>query len=170
MSRGRRGCVVVQSLSRAWLFVTLWIAARQASLCFSISQSLFKLMPIESMIPYKHLILCHLLLFLPSIFPGIRVFSNESALHIRWPEYWSFSFNISPSKEFSSLISFRMDGFDLLVVQGTLKNLPQDYSLKASNLGHSDFFMVQLTSVHDCWKSHSFDYTDVCQQSDASAF
>ena len=157
------------SLSHAWLFVTLWTAAHQASLCFSISQSLFKLMPIESMIPYKHLILCHLL-FLPSIFPGIRIFSNESALHIMWPEYWSFSFNISPSKEFSGLISFRMDGFDLLVVQGTLKNLPQHYSLKASNLGHSDFFMVQLTSVHDCWKSHSFDYTDICQQSDASAF
>ena len=148
MLRGRRGCAVVHSLSRAWLLVTLWTAAHQASLCFTISQNLFKLMSIESMMLYKHVILCHTLLFLLSIFPSIRDFSSESALHIRQPRYWSYSFNISPFKEFSGLISFWMDWLDLLVVWGTRKNLLQHYSLKASNLRYSDFFMVQLS--HPC--------------------
>ena len=115
--------VSVQSLSRVRLFVTPWTAAHQASLSFTISRSLLKLMSIQSLMPTNHLILCRLLLLLPSIFPSIRVFSNESALHIRWPKYWSFSFSISPSNEHPGLISFRMDGLDLLAVQGTLKSL-----------------------------------------------
>ena len=115
--------IVVQSLSRVQLFVTWWTAARQASLSFTISRSLLKLMSIESVILSNHLILCHSLLLLPSIFPNIRVFSNESALHIRWPKYWSCSFNISPSNEHPGLISFRRDWLDLLAVQATVKNL-----------------------------------------------
>ena len=114
----------VQSLSCVWLFVTPWIAARKPSLSITNSGSLPRLMSIESVMPSNHLILCHPLLFLPSIFPNIRVFSNESALHIRWPKYWSFSFNISPSNEHPELI-FRMDWMDLLAVQGTLKSLLQ---------------------------------------------
>ena len=121
-----------------------WTTARQASLSITNSWSLFKLISIESVMPSNHLILSHPLLFLPSIFPSIRVFSNESALHIRWLNYWSFSFNISPSHEYSGLISFRMDRLDLLAVQGTLKNLLQHYSLKASILWCSAFFIVQL--------------------------
>ena len=115
--------LVVQSLSHVRLFVTSWTASRQASLSFTVSQSLLKLMSIESMMPSNHLILCHPLLLLPSIFPNIRVFSNESALCIRWPKYWSFSFNISPTNKHSGLMSFRMDWLDLLAVQGTLKSL-----------------------------------------------
>ena len=111
-------CVVVQLLSHAPLFVTPWTAACQASLSFSISQSLLKLMSIASLMPSNHLILCHPLLLLPSIFPSIKVFSNESALHIRWPKYWSFSFSISPYSEYSGLISFRIDWFDLLASKG----------------------------------------------------
>ena len=135
----------VQSLSRVWLFVTPSTAARQASLSITNSQSLFKLMSIESVIPSNHLILCHPLLLLPSIFPSIRVFSNESALCIRWLKYWNFSFNISPSNEYSGLISFRMDWLDLLAVQGTLKSLLQHHGSKASILRCSAFFMVQLS-------------------------
>ena len=105
----------------------------------------------------NHLILCHPFLLLPSIFPSIRVFSNESVLHIRWPKYWSFSFNISSPNEYSGLISFRMDWLDLLAVQGTLKSLLQHHSSKASILWYSAFFIVQLSSIHDCWKNHSFD-------------
>ena len=112
------------SVTKLCLSVTPWTAARQASLSFTISRSLLKLMSIESVMPSNHLILCHPLLLLPSIFPSIRVFSNESVLH-RWPKYWSFSFNISPSTEYSGLISFRIDWFDLLAVQGTLKSLVQ---------------------------------------------
>ena len=114
-------------------------------LSITTSGSLLKLTSIESVMPSNHLILCHYLLFLPSIFPSIRVFSNESVLHIRWPKYWSFSFNISPSIEYSGLISFRMDWFDCLAVQGTLKSLPQHFSSKASILWCSAFFMVQLS-------------------------
>ena len=114
--------VVVQSLSHVWFFVTPWTTAHQASLSFTISHSLLKLMSSELVIPSNHLILCHSLLFLPSIFPSIRVFSNESALCIKWPKYWSFSFSISPSNDYSGLISFRIDWFDL-AVQGTLKSL-----------------------------------------------
>ena len=122
--------VVVQSLSCVQLFVTTWTAARQASLSFTISQSLLKPMSIESVMPFSHLILCRLLL-LPSIFPSIRVFSSELAHHIRWPKCWSFSFSISPSNEYSALISFRNDWFDLLAVQGTLKSLLQHHSSEA---------------------------------------
>ena len=134
----------VLSLSRVWLFVTPWTAARQASLSFTISQSLLKLMSIESVMPSNHLILYHPLLLPPSIFPSIRVFSNESFLHIRWPKYWSFSFSISPSNDYSGLISFRMDWLDLVAVQGTLQSLLWHHSSKASILWHSDLFMVQL--------------------------
>jgi len=137
--------VSVQLLSRVQLFATPWTAACQASLSIINSQNLSKLMSIVSVISSNHLILCHPLLLLPSIFPSIRVFSNESALHIRWPNYWSFSFNISPSNEHSGLISFRMDWLDLLAVQGTLKILLQHHSSKASILWHSAFFIVQLS-------------------------
>ena len=134
----------MQSLSRVQLFATPWTVAHQASLSITNCQSLPKPMSIESVMRSNHLILCHPLLLLPSIFPSIRVFSNESALHIRWPKYWSFSFNISPSNEHQGLICFRMDWLDLLAVQGTLKSLLQHHSSKASILRHSAFFMVQL--------------------------
>ena len=126
-------------------FATPWTASRQASLSITNSQSLLKLMSIESVMPSNHLILCRPLLSLSSIFPSIRVFSNESALHIRWPKYWSFSFNISPSKEYSELISFKMDWLDLLAVQGTLKSLLQHHNSKASILRHSAFIIAQLS-------------------------
>ena len=135
----------VQLLSCVWLFVTPWTAAHQASLTITNSQSLLKLMSIELVIPANHLILCHPLLLLPSTFSSIRVFSNESALCIRWPKYWSFSFNIGPSSEHPGLISFRIDWLDLLAVQGTLKSLLQHHSSKASILLHSAFFIVQLS-------------------------
>ena len=124
----------VQLLSRVWLFVIPWTAVRQASLSVTNSWSSLRLMSIESVMPSNCLILCRPLLLLPSIFPSIRVFSNESALRIRWPEYWSFSFSISPSNEYSGLISSRIDWFDLLAVQGTLKSLLQHHSSKASIL------------------------------------
>ena len=129
----------------------------QASLSVTNSQSLLKLMFTESVMPSNHLILCHSLPFPPSIFPCISVFSNNSVLHIRWPKYWSFSFSISPSNEYSGLISFRMDWLDLLSVQGTLKSLLHHHSSKASTLLCSAFFIVQLPSIHDYWKNHSFD-------------
>ena len=129
----------VQSLSRVWLFVTPWTAAHQSSLSITNSWSLLKLMSIELVMPSTHLILCHPLLLPPSIIPSIRVSSNESVLHIRWPKYWSFNFNISPSKEYSGLISFRMDWVDFLAVQGTLKSLLQHHSSKASIHLHSAF-------------------------------
>ena len=124
---------------------TPWTAAYQASLSIINSHSLLKLMSIELVMPFNHLILCHPLLLPPSIFPSIRVFSNESALCLRWPKYWSFSFNISPSSEHPGLISFRMDWLDLLAVQGTLKSLLQHHSSKVSILQHSGFFIVQLS-------------------------
>ena len=135
----------VQSLSRVQLFVTPWTAARQASLSITNSQSPSKPMSIKLVMPSNYLILCHPLLLLPSIFPSISVFSNESALHLRWPKYWSFSFNISPSNAYPGLISFRMDRLHLLAVQGTLKSLLQHHSSKASILQHSAFFIVQLS-------------------------
>ena len=162
----------VQSLSHVWLFATPWIAACQASLSITNSWSLLKLMSIELVMPFNHLILCRPLVLPPSIFPSIRVFSNESALHIRWPKDWSFSFSISPSDEYSGLISFRMNWLDLLAVQETLKSLLQHHSskasilfffvffcffvffkfyfifklyIKASILGHSAFFIAQLS-------------------------
>ena len=133
----------VQSLSRVQLFETPWIAARQASLSITNPWSLLKLMSIESVMPSNHPIFCRPLLLLPSVFPSIRVFTNETALLIRGPKYWSFSF--SPSNEYSGLISFRIDWFDLLTIQGTLKSLLQHHSLKASILWQSAFFMVQLS-------------------------
>ena len=136
---------LVQLLSRVQLVVTPWTAAHLASLSITNSRSLPKLMTIESVMPSSYLILCHPLLLPPSIFPSIRVFSNESPLRIRWPKYWSFSFNISPSNEHSGLISFRMDWLDLLAVQGTLKSLFQHHNSKASILQCSPFFMVQLS-------------------------
>ena len=141
------------SVSHIGLFAAPWTAARQASLSFTISQSLLKLVSIELVTPSNHLILCHPPLLLPSILPIIRVLSKQSALLIRWPKYWSFSFSISSSNEYSGLISFRNDWFDLLVVQVTLKSFLQHHSLKASILWQSAFFMV--TSVHDYWKNHS---------------
>ena len=138
--------VVVQSLSCVRLFAALWIAVHQASWSFIISLSLLKLiLSIESMMPSNHLIPCCPLLSLPSIFPSIRVFSNESVLHIRWPNYWSFSFSISLSSEYSGLISFRFDWLDLLTVQGTLKSLSQHNNSKGSILWHSAFFTVLLS-------------------------
>ena len=125
---------LVQLLSRVRLFATPWTAARQASLSITNTWSLLKLMSIQLVMPFNHLILCHPLLLLPSIFPSIKVFPNESVLHIRWPKYWSFSFNISPSNEYSGLISFRMDWLYLFAVQGTLKSLLQHHSSKASVL------------------------------------
>ena len=135
----------VKLLSRVQLFATPWTAARQASLSITNSRSLLKLMSTESVMPSDHLILCRPLLLPSSIFPSIRVFSNESALRIRWPKDWSFSFIISPSNEYSGLISFRMDWLDLLAVQGTLKSLLQHHSSKASILWRSAFFTVQLS-------------------------
>ena len=135
----------VQLLICAQIFATPWTVACQESLCITNSQSLPKPMSIESVMPLNHLILCSPLLLLSSIFPSIRVFSNESALRIRWPKYWSFSFNISPSSEHSGLISFRMDWSDLLAVQGTLKSLLQHHSSKASILWRSAFSIVQLS-------------------------
>ena len=134
--------IIVQSLCHVWLFVTPWTTACQAFLSFTVSQSLLKLLPTESVMPSSYLILCCPLLLLPSVFPKIRVFSNESALRIRWPKYWSFS--ISPSNEYSGLISFRINWFDLLAAQGTLKSLLQYHSSKASILQHSAIFMVQF--------------------------
>ena len=135
----------VQLLSRVQFLATWWTAAHQASLSITNSCSLLRLMSIDSVVPSNHLILCCPLLLLPSIFPSIRVFSNETVLRIRWPKYWSFSFNISPPNEYSGLTSFRVDWFDLLDVQGTLKSLLQYHSSKASILWHSAFFMVQLS-------------------------
>ena len=153
--------VVVQSLSHVWLFVTPWTVARGASLSFTISWSSLKLPSIESVMSSNHLIFSYRLLLLPSNFPSIGVFSSEWALHIRWPKYWSFSFSISPFNKYSWLISFTIYWFDLFAIQSTLKSLLQHHNLKA-------FFMVQL--LHDYWKNHSFDYRDLCQQSDLSAF
>ena len=143
-----KSLVVAQSLSHVRLLATPWTAARQASLCFTILQSLLKLMSLESVMPSNHLILCRPLLLLPSIFPSIRVFSNESALCIRSPKYWSFRFSINPSNEYLGLISFRMNWLDLLAVQETLKSLLQHHSSKESILRCSAFFMVQLSHLY----------------------
>ena len=140
-------------LSHVWLFPTPRTAAHQASLSITNSRSLLKLMSIKSVTSSDHLILCYLLLLLPSIFPSIRVFSDESVLPIRWPNYWSFIFSISPSNEYSGLIPFRMDWLDLTVVQGTLKSLLQHHSSKTSILWYSAFFIVQLSHPYDYWKN-----------------
>ena len=142
-----------------------WTAAHQASLSFNVSQSLITLVSIESVMPSYHLIFCRPLLLLPSIFPSIRVFSNDWVLPIRWRKYWSFSFSINPSSEYSGLIFFRIDWFDLPAVQGTLRSLLPHHSLWGSILWCSTFFTVQfLTSICNYWKNHSVDYTDLCRQ------
>ena len=147
----------VQSLSRVWLFVTQWTASHQASLSITNSWNLLKLMSIESVIPSKYLILCCLLYLLPSIFPSIWVFSNESVIHIRWPKYWSFSFNISPSNENSGLITFRIDWLDLLAVQGTQESSPTPQLKSINSSARSFLYSPTLTSIHDYWKNHSLD-------------
>ena len=161
----------VQSLSRVWLFATLWITALQASLSITNSRSLPKLMSIESVMPSSHLILCRPLLLLPSIPPSIRVFSNESALHIRWTKYWSFSFSIGLSNEYPGLISFRMDWLNLRAVQGTLRSLFQHHSSKASILKCSAFFIVQLSHPYMATgKTTALTNTNIFWQSNVSAF
>ena len=147
----------VQLLSRVRLFVTPWIAARQASLSITNSQRLLKLTSIESVMPSNHLILCHPLLLLPSIFPRVRVFSNKSVLCIRWPKYWSISFSISPSNEYSGLVSFRIDWFDLLAVQGTIESSPTPQFKSSNSSALSFLHSLTLTSIHDHWKNHSLD-------------
>ena len=154
---------VVQLLSHIQLFAAPWPAACQTSLSFTISRSLLKLMSVESVIPSNHLILCFCLLLLPSIFPSIRVFSNETVLCIRWPKYWSFSFTISPSNEYSGLVSFRIDWLDLLAVQGTLKkeSSPTPQFKSINSLAFSLLYGPTLTSIHDYWKNCSFDCMDL---------
>ena len=151
----------VQSLSRVRLFEIPWTAAHQASLSITNSWSLLKLMSIKLVMPSNHLILCHPLLhhplLLPSIFPSIRVFSSESVLHIRWPKYWSFSFSMSPSNEYSGLISVRMDWLDLLAVQGTQESSPTPQFKSINSSALSFLHSPTLTSIHDHWKNHSLD-------------
>ena len=158
----------VQLLSRVWLFATPWTAAHQASMSITKYGSLLKVMSIGSMRPSNHLILCRPLLFPPSVFPSTRVFSNESVLRIRWPKYWSFS--ICPSNEYSGLIFFKMDWLALLAVQGTLKSLLQHHRKSINSLTLSVLYSPTLTSMHDYWKNHIFDYMDLCWQSNVSAF
>ena len=150
---------------------TLWTSARQVSLSITNSRRLLKLMSIESVIPSNYLILCRPLLPTPSIFPSIRVFSNESVLHIRWLKYWNFNFSISPSNEYAGLISFRMDWLDLLAVQGTLKResspTPQFKIINSS--AFSLLYGPTLTCIHNYWKNHNFDRTDLCWQSNVPA-
>ena len=155
----------VESFSRVWLFATLWTAARQASLSITNSRNLPKLMSIESVMPCKHLILCCPLLLPPSIFSNIRVFSNQSVLCIRWPKYWSFSFNIRPSNEYSGLISFRIS----LQFRDSQESspTPQFKSITSSVL--SFLYSPTLTSIHDHWENYSLDKTDLCWQSNVSA-
>ena len=153
----------VQSFSCMWLFATPWTAARQTPLSIISSQSLLKLTSIELVMASNHLILCHPLLLPPSIFPSIRVFSNESVIHIKWPKYWSFSLCISPFNEYSGLISFRIDWFNLLKPRDSQKSspAPQFESINSSAL--SLLYGPTLTSLHDYWKNQSFDYMDLCQ-------
>ena len=159
----------VQSLSRVHFFVTPWTAACQASLSITKSRSLLKFMSIKLVMPSNHLILCCLLLLLPSIFPSIRVLSMESVLCIRWPKYCNFSFSISASNEYSGLIYFRIDWFDLLALQGPLKSSPTPW-FKSISSSVLNLYGPTLISIHVYWKNHSFDYTDLCWQSNASAF
>ena len=152
------------------LFVTPWTAAGQVCLSFTISWSLLKLVSIESLMPSNHLVLYHPLLLLPSIFPNIRVFSNEMALHTRWPEYWSFSFSISPSSEYSGSVSFRITWFDLLAVQGTLKSLLQNHNSKISILQCSAFIMVQLSHSYMTGKTIALTIWTFVDKVDVSTF
>ena len=157
LGEGRAQFSSIQSLCHVQLFVTPWTATRQVSWSIINSHSLLKLMSIETVVPSNHLILYHPLLLLPSIFPSIRVFSNASVLHIGWPKYWSFSFSISPSNEYSGLISFGMDWLDLPRVQGTLKSLLQHQFKSINSLVLSFLYGPTLTSIHDYWKNHSLD-------------
>ena len=150
-------CSSIQSLSHVQLFATPWTTVLQASLSITNSHSLPKLMSTELVMPSNHLILCCPLLLLPLIFPTIRVFSNESFLHIRWPKYWSFSFNISPSNEYSGLISFQMDWLDLHAVQGTFKSSPTPQFKSINSSALSFLYSPTLTPIHDYWKNHSLD-------------
>ena len=159
----------VQSLSCVWLFATLWTAACQASLSITNSWSLLKLMPIELVMPSSHLILCCPLLLLPPTPPRIRVFSNESSLHMRWPKYWSFSFSISPSNEHPGLIAFRMDWLDFLTAQGTLESLLWHHGSKASILRYSAFFTIQLSHPY-MTTGKTITLMDLCWQSNVSLF
>ena len=161
----------ISLLSHVRLFATPWIAAHQASLSITNSWSSLRLTSIVSVMPSSHLILCHPLLLLPSIFPSIRVFSNESALCIRWPKYWSFNFRISPSSEHPGLITFRMDWLDLLAVQGDSQESSPTPQIKSINSSVLSFLhSPTLTSIHDHWKNHSLDQTDICWQCNVSAF
>ena len=160
----------VQSLSHVQLFATPWTAACQTSLSITNSWSLFKLMSIALVMLSNHLILCCPFLFPPSISPSIKVFSNESVLHIRWPKDWSLSFSVSLFKEYSGLISFRIDWLDLLAAQGTFKSSPIPHFKSISSLAFSFPYGPTLTSIHDYWKNCSFDQTDLCWQSNVSAF
>ena len=160
--------VLVQSLSCVPFFATPCSAAQQASLSFTVSQSLLKFMSIESVMLSNHVILCRPLFLLPSVFSSIRVFSSELAFHIRWPKYWSFS--ISPSNEYSGLISFRIDWIDLLAVQGTLKSSAASQFRSINSSALSPPYAPTLTSLYDYWKNHSFDYMDLSRQSNVSAF
>ena len=167
------GIVVVQLLGRAQLSATPWTVAHQASLSFTVSRSLLKLMSIKSVMPSNHLILCCSLLLLPSIFPSIKVFSSESVLCIKWPKYWSFSFTTSPSNEYSGLISFRIDWFYLLAVQGDKDSQESSPTAQFKSVNSSALSLLYgptLTSICDYWKNQSLDYTDFCWQSDVSAF
>ena len=150
--------VVVQSLSHVWLFVMPWIVACQAPLSSTVSQNLLKFMSIESVMPSNHLILCCPLLLLPSVFPRLRIFSSEFALCIRWPKYWNFSFSISPSNELSGLISYKIEWYNLLAIQGILESSPIP-QFKSNNSSALKFlYSPTLTSIHDYWKNHSFDF------------
>ena len=166
--KGRRASAIASYCSVAQLCPTccdLMDCSMRAPLSFTVSQSLLKFMSIESVMPSNHLILCHPLLLLPSTFPSIRIFSSGSALHVKWPKYWSFSFSISSSNEYSGLISSRIDWFDLLAVQGTLKSLLQNHSSKASILRRSAFFMAQVSHQYmTTGKNHSFNYPGLCQK------
>ena len=152
------------------LFATPWTAAHQASLSITISQSLLKLMSIESVMPSNHLIICCPLLLLPSIFPSIRVFSKESVLPIRWPKYWSFSFSISLSNEYSGLISFRIDCFDFLAVRDSQESSPILQFKSIDSLAFNFLYGPSLVSARNYWKNHSFDSLDLCWQSNVSVF
>ena len=160
--------VVVRSLSHVCIFATPWTAACQVHLFFTISQNLLNLISIESVMSSNNIVLCHLLLLL-SIFPIIRVFSNELTLRIRWPKDWSFSLSLSPSNEYSGFMSFKIDWFDLLAVQGKLESSPAHFE-SINSLALSFIYGPTLISVHDYWKNHRFDYTDLCWQSNVSAF
>ena len=162
--------VLVQSLSCVRLFLSPWTTTQQAHLSFTKSQILHKFMSLESLMLSNHLILCWSILLWPLIFPSIRDFSTESALHVRWPKYWSFSFSISPFSEYSGLISFKIDCFDLLAFQGLQESSPAPLFESINSSVLCLLYCPALTSVHDYWKDHTLDYIDLCWQCDVFAF